>query len=136
MTIGELIKQYLRQTGQSYQQLADKCHVSKAYISLLVNGRNPKTGKPIRPTIETYSDIAAAMGMSIDELFATIDDAPVTLKRSSTDTWAAREALMRDPARRTLLELAERGTAKDVQQVAALIDALKATNPDFGGDDD
>lgn len=136
MTIGELIKQYLKQTGQTYQQLADKCNVSKAYISMLVNGKNPKTGKPIRPTIETYSDIAAAMGMTIDQLFNIIDDAPVTLKSNTADTWAAREALMRDPARRTLLELAERGTAKDVQQVAALIDALKATNPEFGGDDD
>lgn len=135
MTFGELIGQYLRQNRQTYQQFADRCHVSKAYISMLVNGKNPKTGEPIKPTIQTYSDIAAAMGLTIDRLFDIIDDAPVALSKQS-DAQQAREELADDPDRKALLNLARYGSAQDVKQVAALIDALRATNPDFYDGDD
>jgi transcriptional regulator with XRE-family HTH domain len=135
MTFGELIGQYLRQNRQTYQQFADRCHVSKAYISMLVNGKNPKTGEPIKPTIQTYSDIADAMGLTIDRLFGIIDDAPVALSKQS-DAQQAREELADDPDRKALLNLARYGSAQDVKQVAALIDALRATNPDFYDGDD
>ena len=38
--------------------------------------------------------------------------------------------------RKALLNLARYGSAQDVKQVAALIDALRATNPDFYDGDD
>ena len=135
MTFGELIGQYLRQNRQTYQQFADRCHVSKAYISMLVNGKNPKTGEPIKPTIQTYSDIADAMGLTIDRLFRIIDDAPVALSKQS-DAQQAREELADDPGRKALLNLARYGSAQDVKAVASLIDALRATNPDFYDGDD
>ena len=135
MTFGELIGQYLRQNRQTYQQFADRCHVSKAYISMLVNGKNPKTGEPIKPTIQTYSDIADAMGLTIDRLFDIIDDAPVALSKQS-DAQQAREELADDPDRKALLNLARYGSAQDVRAVASLIDALRATNPDFYDGDD
>ena len=48
----------------------------------------------------------------------------------------AREDLATDPDRKALLNLARYGSAQDVRQVAALIDALRATNPDFYDGDD
>ena len=48
----------------------------------------------------------------------------------------AREELAEDPDRKALLNLARYGSAQDVKQVAALIDALRATNPDFYDGDD
>ena len=48
----------------------------------------------------------------------------------------ARQALRVDPNRRALMDLATNGSAQDVRQVAALIDALRATNPDFYDGDD
>lgn len=129
MSIGELIKEYLRQNNQTYQQFADRCHVSKAYISMLVNGKNPKTGKPIRPTIETYADIADAMGMTIDQLFATIDDAPVTLTASNTDDdelWQIREDFRRNPELRTIHSLARKATPKQLRQMEAIIRAIRS----------
>ncbi|MBR7189053.1 MAG: hypothetical protein IKD53_10940, partial [Clostridia bacterium] len=48
----------------------------------------------------------------------------------------AREDLADDPDRKALLNLARYGSAQDVKQVAALIDALRATNPDFYDGDD
>lgn len=77
MTIGELVQQYCLSHGITNQQFAELSHVSKAYVSMLVNNRNPKTGKPPIPTVATYQKIADAMGMSMHDLLAlTQNDVP------------------------------------------------------------
>lgn len=58
------------------------------------------------------------------------------LKARDEDAQQAREELADDPNRKALLNLARYGSAQDVKQVAALIDALRATNPDFYDGDD
>ncbi len=50
--------------------------------------------------------------------------------------WEKREALRRDPNRRMLFSLAKYGTDEEVNATVKLIDALKATNPDFYDGDD
>jgi len=77
MKLGEIIKKYCKDNDITYQQFADRCNVSKGYVSMLINGKNNKTGKPIKPTIESYISIAKAMNMTVDELFQIMDDAPV-----------------------------------------------------------
>ena len=77
MTIGELIQNYCASHGITNQQFAEACHVSKAYISMLVNGKNPKTGKPPVPSVKTYQKIADVMGMTMSELMSeTEKDTP------------------------------------------------------------
>lgn len=77
MALGELIKTYCDEHGLSMQQFADMCNVSKAYISMLIRGRNPSTGKPVSPTVETMTNIATALGMSLYELLkVTQQDVP------------------------------------------------------------
>jgi len=79
MTIGELIQHYCISHGITNQQFAEMCHVSKAYISMLIKGKNPQTGKPPIPSIKTYQQIADAMGITINELLAKTDgDTPST----------------------------------------------------------
>ena len=68
MTIGELVQQYCLSHGITNQQFAELSHVSKAYISMLVNGKNPKTGKPPIPSVKTYQKIADAMGITLHDL--------------------------------------------------------------------
>ena len=85
MTIGELIVLHCKRTGLTHQRFAELCGVSKGYISQLINERNPTTGRPITPTIETYIKIAEAMQITIDQLFQQIDDVPVALKKKSND---------------------------------------------------
>lgn len=77
MKLGEIIKKYCKDNDITYQQFADRCNVSKGYVSMLINRKNNKTGKPIKPTIESYISIAKAMNMTVDELFQIMDDAPV-----------------------------------------------------------
>ena len=87
MTIGEMIEDFCKHTGMTNQKFAEKCGVSKGYISQLINGRNPKTGKPITPTIETYIKMAQTMNISLDDLFWQLDDAPIALKTSAS-SWS------------------------------------------------
>lgn len=152
MTIGEIIKKYCSEHGMSYQQFAQASKVSKGYISMLINGRNPRTGKPMKPTIETYNNIAEAMNMTVDQLFEIMDDAPVSFFKSKAkisvppyrggladrllegvlseeDDQLLREleAIRRDPERQRLFRHASHSDIDEVRQANAILDALKET---------
>ena len=80
MKLSEVIKQFRKNNdNMSMDAFAQRAHVSKGYVSMLEAERNPKTGKPISPTIDVLAKIAAAMGMTIDELFSVVDDMPVDI---------------------------------------------------------
>ena len=79
------------------------------------------------PKVSIVAAYAEKLGVSISVL-TTGDD--------QSDAQQAREELADDPDRKALLNLARYGSAQDVKQVAALIDALRATNPDFYDGDD
>ena len=80
----------------------------------------------VSPKITTAQIIADKLGISLSELNGSKDD----------DAQQAREELADDPDRKALLNLARYGSAQDVRAVASLIDALRATNPDFYDGDD
>ena len=61
-------------------EFAKLCKLSKGYVSMLEKNKNPRNGKPIVPSITTYSSIAAAMNMTVDNLMGMIDkDQPVSI---------------------------------------------------------
>lgn len=77
MTLGDLIKAYCDEHKMSLQTFADNAHASKGYISMLINGKNPSTGKPPIPTIKKLTGIAEAMGTTVHDLLSqTEDDTP------------------------------------------------------------
>lgn len=82
MKIGEWLKAYREQHGLSMRAMADLCGFSKAYINILEKGVNPKTRKPISPTMQAFEKIARATKTDIDTLFKILDsDQPVTLQK-------------------------------------------------------
>lgn len=87
----------------------------------------------VSPKISTAQAIADKLGISLAELNG--QDASVQTSQDD-DPWTLREELRRDPDRKALLKLARNGSAQDVRQAMALIDALRATNPDFYDGDD
>lgn len=90
MQLGEWIKAYRKAQGLSMQRFADLCGFSKAYIGQLEKGINPKTGKKISPTMQTFTKIANSVGMSVDQLLEKLDDdQPVSIPRSATPAPAA-----------------------------------------------
>ena len=101
------------------EEFAQLLGTSKQNISRYESGA-------VSPKISTAQSIADKLGMSLAELNGSQDG----------DAQQAREELADDPDRKALLNLARYGSAQDVKQVAALIDALRATNPDFYDGDD
>jgi XRE family transcriptional regulator len=86
MKVGEWLKLYREQHNLSMQALADLCGFSKAYINVLEKGVNPKTGKPISPTMQTFEKIARGTKTDVDTLLKILDgDQPITVNAPTSD---------------------------------------------------
>ena len=78
MSIGEILREYRKEHGLSQRQFAEQCgDITNGYISMLEQGRNPTTGKPIIPSIDKLAALARGMNMTLHELVAMADDMPV-----------------------------------------------------------
>ncbi len=62
MDLGRKIKQMRNQLGLTQEELADRCELTKGYISQLENNLNS-------PSIATLTDILAALGSNLSEFF-------------------------------------------------------------------
>lgn len=80
MKLRDLIKNYRDAHDLSQRQFANQCNLSNGYISILEKGVNPKTGKPVTPTIPQLKKLADGMAMTLNELFEKVDDMPVSLE--------------------------------------------------------
>ena len=96
------------------------------------NWENGKTN----PTHENLARLADLYQVSVDYLLGRDEETTTDMTDDERDLWELREAARRDPNRKMLMKLAKNGTAQDVKQAAALIDALRSTNPDFYDGDD
>lgn len=79
MTLKEIVAKYREIHGISQRQLAINCGLSNGYISMLENGRNPKTGLPVMPSLPVLKKLASGMGMTLQDLFLQVDDMPVEI---------------------------------------------------------
>lgn len=87
MKIGEYIKEFRKKHDMTMQEFADKSGLSKGYISMLERGKHPQSNRQLVPSINTFGKVAAAMGISVDELIANLDaDQIVDLKHESQNT--------------------------------------------------
>ena len=62
MDLGKKIKQMRHQKGLTQEELADRCELTKGYISQLENDLNS-------PSIATLTDILSALGSNLSEFF-------------------------------------------------------------------
>lgn len=84
MTLGDIVHDYRGKHGLSMDEFAKRCQLSKGYISMLEKNKNPKSGKPIIPSIATYANIAAAMGITADDLMRMVGKGqPISLSGST-----------------------------------------------------
>ncbi len=121
--VGEVIRVLRIKRGLSQSQLADAMNLKRSAIGNYERG----VREPDLDTIEAFADY---FDVSIADIMGRDEN-------SSDDAlWRKREAIRRDPKRRMLLDLAEYGSNKDIDAAVALIDALRATNPDFYDGDD
>lgn len=73
MHIGKYISEYRKSKDLSMQEFADRCGLSKGYISMLEKGVHPQNGKRIVPSITTVQKVSSAMNITIDELLQAVD---------------------------------------------------------------
>lgn len=74
MTLGQIIKKYRNENNLTIEDFWRKSGLSRGYISMLEQNRNPKTGLPIQPSIVTIKAASLAMGLSLDELMRQMGD--------------------------------------------------------------
>ena len=83
MKLSTIISEYRDRMQISQREFARRCDLSNSYISFLEKETNPKTGKPMVPTLVQYKKLADGMNMSVQQLFEMLDDdAPVDLNPS------------------------------------------------------
>lgn len=80
MKLSSIITEYRQKMDISQREFARACDLSNSYISFLENESNPRTGRPIVPTLDQYKKIANGMRMTVHELFKIMDDdSPVNI---------------------------------------------------------
>ncbi len=128
MTLGEYISRYMDSHGLSQRQFAMQCDVTNGYISMLISGVNPRTGNPIKPSLDTYIKLANGMDIPLNDLFDAIDDTPVALPAADDEIWQMREDMRRNPELFALYELQRKATKSELKQMQAFIKAIRSNN--------
>jgi transcriptional regulator with XRE-family HTH domain len=75
MNLGKKIKEMRNQLGLTQEELADRCELTKGYISQLENNLNS-------PSIATLTDILAALGSSLSVFFQEERDEKVVFSKN------------------------------------------------------
>ena len=79
MDLSDVIRNYRQDHGISMEKFAKDSGISKSYVSMIENRNNPRSGKPVIPSIVTLKKIASGMHTDLDSLISLIDDQPVDL---------------------------------------------------------
>ena len=74
MDLGEKIKSMRHQKGLTQEELANRCELTKGYISQLENNLNS-------PSIATLTDILSALGSNLAEFFREEKDEKVVFTK-------------------------------------------------------
>lgn len=74
MFLGDLIKQYRTINKLSLRDFAQRCGLSHTYIAALEKNIDPRTGKPIAPTLDTVKYIANGMNTSVEDILKVLDE--------------------------------------------------------------
>lgn len=86
MILSEIIKNYRHINHLTMQEFADRCGLSKGYISMLEKGKHPQNSRRLMPSIPTLAKIANAMNTDIDTFINVLDlDTIVTVNVDPDD---------------------------------------------------
>ena len=125
-----VVNELMQRAGVEQKELAAAVGVSQPTVSDWKRNKKDPKG-------ENLDRVAEFFGVT-PQVVKGLDPIPgaAPLLGDEDDLWVLREELRNDRDRRTLLHVAKYGSARIVRQAAALIDSLKATNPEFYDGDD
>jgi len=136
MKLSEVIKKYREEHHITMEKLAQDSGMSKSYISMLENERNPKTGNPIVPSIDTLKKLAKGMHTDIDSLIKILDDIPVDISTTSgqyyddQETAQTAQNLFDSREMQILFDAAKGSRPSDLLMAAEMLKRFKETNSD------
>ncbi len=123
MKLLEIIKKHRESNGLSMQEFADRCGLSKGYISMLESGKHPQNNRPLTPSIVTYQKIAKGMGIPLEDLLRLVDgDEPVSVGADSAST--LHDLAYRTAVQQQLLEGFDRLTDVNKGRVLQYVETL------------
>ena len=124
MKLSNILIDYRNRMQISQREFARRCGLSNSYISFIENEYNPRTGKPIVPTLEQYQKIASCMDMTVHQLFELLDeDSPVDLHPSVQDYADPLD----DPQIRIVSGMMENLSEEQKNQIVAIVRAVVET---------
>ena len=128
MKLHDAIIKFRMEQGLSQREFAKRCNLSHNTIHLLEKGVNPKTGKPLIPDTITYKKIADGMGITMDELFTTLDQTEyVSLGTTMTDDDRL-EALHQNSKLGLLFDRQRKMSEKDIDFMLELAERITKEN--------
>ncbi len=136
MKLSAIISDYRNRLQISQREFSRRCGLSNSYISFIENELNPRTGRPIVPTLEQYQKLASGMEMTVQQLFEMLDDdSPVDLHASVPSSAPSKSD---DDEIRLLIPGVSKLPPEQVERTKnAFLAMFKATYPElFEGDDD
>lgn len=87
MFLGEIISEYRRTHRISMDKFAEMSGLSKGYISMLEKNEHPKTKEPIIPSLPTFTKVASAIGMNLDDLIHMVEMVEEPQTSRSSHPW-------------------------------------------------
>ena len=126
MKLSSIVIDYRKRMQISQREFARRCGLSNSYISFIENEYNPRTGKPIVPTLEQYQKIASCMDMTVHQLFELLDeDSPVDLRHTFSDAAPLKE----DPQIHAVSTMMESMSKEQKDQILAIVRTFVGHQP-------
>ena len=127
------IKSLRLRAGMQQKEVALAVGVSRPTVSEWEHQKKDPTGERLKKLAKLFN-VSTGVVLAMEPIPSSV---PETLDSDEArELWELREAVRRDPDRRVLFSLAKNGTAAQVRQMVSLLDAMKATNPEFYDCDD
>ena len=128
MKLREVIQQYRENNDISQREFAKRCNLSHNTIHLLEKGINPHSGRELTPDTMTYKKIADGMGITMQELFLSLDQTElVSLGSAMTDNDRL-EALHQNPKLGLLFDRQRKMSDSDIDFMLQMADRILGEN--------
>lgn len=127
MTLGDIIKKYRTENGSSMEYVANLCGITKGYVAMLEKNVNSKTGRPVKPTIETIVKVCNGLHLDLNTVFESLDDDyEITIPASPATPLQLTE--QEEHLVISFRGLNEEGREKAVERIDELLDVPKYQN--------
>ncbi len=127
------IKSLRLRAGMQQKEVALAVGVSRPTVSEWEHQKKDPTGERLKKLAKLFN-VSTGVVLAMEPIPSSVPEALDS--DEARELWELREAVRRDPDRRVLFRLAKDGTAAQVRQMVSLLDAMKATNPEFYDGDD